>query len=276
MKRIALAVLPAFLLYTSPAHAWVGGPWSNNVPGGESWAGSTFQGVISGKNISGIMIFGVAPTSSANATTTAGATTTSTRVTQVNLGTLPSQEGGMWSTGSEGRAMIFVQGSLVVCQMNAVVDLPGKTLSGTVDGSRVRSQQTLVKTMPSTTVNGGQSTTQFVFTDVLTIAGTFDSRITETFPNMIFSGNGTVSVTAPVEPYGVTEMVVGASLDPNAVSANTGAVTTKFIPIDQTVDYKIRVSGVQTSNLPPSFGAVIQLQYSSVQTTAAGAGGPGG
>ena len=260
MKKFALALLPAFILYTSPAYAWWGGPWSQNMPGNVSATG-TFEGVMSGVNLTGVMIFGYAPTS-AGFTTTSTASTATTGNGTTTASTLSSLLG---TSGNEGRTAIFVQGYVVVGDLSSTVDFSNRTITGVFQASKVRSVQMLTKTFTNGAITANATSTEnFTFTDVEEVAGDFNATFDQTFPDLTFVGSGSLQVTTPVEPYGVTEMVVGASLDSNATSADTGAVTTKFTPILQTQTYSITVNGVKTSNTAPNFDGSIQVQQSSV------------
>lgn len=68
MKRIALSLL-AVLALGAPAKAIVGGPWDNNLFYSPTLNG-TFQGTLTGKNISAVMMFSTASSSASNATDT--------------------------------------------------------------------------------------------------------------------------------------------------------------------------------------------------------------
>jgi len=278
MKRLALAILPALILYTSPAQAWWGGPWSNNSPTNSTGAG-TFQGVLTGPNVTGVMIFGYSSTSSSSAATQTttqsfnfftGSSTTSTSVTSNT---------GMGTTGSEGRAAIFVDGFVVVADLSAIVNLPGKTISGIIEGSQVRSVSSMTDnevansttTAATNTSTVNYTTTHYQFTDVENVTGDFNATLDQTSPDVTFAGTGTLTVKHPNDGMGVVPVTIPIA-DQGTVSANSvdsgGYFTTFVVNFDDPVQIPIVVNGVKTSDSAPTFGNAIQVQQSSVAETA--------
>ncbi len=243
MKRIALSLISSSLLASS-AFAWVGGPFDNNMFFGRETNG-TYQGVISGKNLSGVMIFGTTDSSSSGK----GSYDT-------NIGVF----------GNTGRAIIFVpkedttsnQGStgMVVAQVSAVSNFPSRKLAGTIDGSQLIDQQSVVipkivswsYTTPEWTDGDGTvhppipghityEDLSFTYDNVVQISGSFDAKFVRTFPSLEFSGSGKLQVT---QSDGWDSMG-GNDIDtPLSVWVKT-----------KTTDVDVRVSGVRTSTSNP-------------------------
>ena len=241
MKKFALAVLPALIL-ASPAFALVGGPWDNNIPGGtQNEASGTYQATITGTDLSGVMIFGTSATSNAGAGSSAAKNSLTGSIAA-----------GLQTSGNEGRVAIFVAGTLVIGEMSAVVDLPGKSISGTLDASRLRSVETLTKD------TGALKPITYTYYDVVTASGSFTSKFVQTFPNIVFSGKGKVAVS---DPQGVIEVDITATVDD---TGSTGSQTTSLRPNPLKYDVPIRVHGVKTSNIAPTFTGSVVVQSATV------------
>ncbi|MEI6351502.1 MAG: hypothetical protein WCP06_10395 [Verrucomicrobiota bacterium] len=268
MKPLVIAAFSA-LVFACPAFALVGGPWDNNIPGGTpTEANGTYQGVITGKNLSGVMMFGTATTS-----TTGGAAS------------LSGTSGIFNSSGSEGRIAIFTNGVLVVGEMAAVVDLPAQSVSASFDGSRLRSVQSLTRTSSSvvnvpevifdgTVVNTTKlenTTQQATLNDVVNIAGFFGAKFNQTFPTITFAGKGELTITQPDlnAPNGpVADEVTPEPAQTNADGTVTTAWMTRTVPLldpDPALqNIKIRVSGAKTSELSPTFTGSVTVEQPSV------------
>ena len=269
MKRIAIALLPAFLLYASPAYAWTGGPWDHNIAGGQSTLNGTFQGVISGTNITGIMIFGIGSTSSSGSTTGSTTSTASSTTTSTTTAAVAS---GLGSSGNEGRVALFIDGVLVIGQLSATMNTSAKTIAGVFESSRTLTVTTITKAgLSQATTNAGttgMATTAdstYTFTGVETASGAFTGNLDKTYPDITFSASGSVTVTSPNERTPVTETVVAADLSlDGSVSADSGRPSTMFIVVTQSQSYPITVSGVKTGSTSPTFSNSITTQQSSV------------
>ena len=275
MKSIAIALLPALLLSTSPAQAWVGGPWDHNIAGGQTSASGTFQGVIKGQNVMGILVFGVSATS-ANAAVNSSSTTVNTGI-NINISngggnnSVPTVVGGMGTTGNEGRVAVFADGRLVVGALSAVMDLDNRTINGVFDASRIVAVETISeRDRASTTTTNTTASSSYTYTAVENVSGYFDGVLDHTFPDITFSASGEITISSPAEPFDITELVVGASLDPNAASADTGLTITKLTPVVNKSSLPIIVTGVRTANVAPVFTTNVQLQQSTVVSSGNG------
>ncbi len=286
MKKLVLALLPALVL-TSPAFAWVGGPFDNGVPGGQTTASNgTWQGVITGKNVSGIMIFGTSALSNGSGNTTTQSSNFNIFSGSISNTTTTNSGSGLGTSGGEGRAAIFANGVLIIAQSSAVIDLPARQISGIFDGSRLQSVQQINKDITTTTTTitttstpgtvtdpnpptDTNSTTSsstvskvLTFNDVVNISGSFNGKIDTTFPQMAFSGSGTMKISEPlgllVIPLGIPDVVTSGS--------NTSVVTTtsEIVPDIASEDVKIQVHGVKTSTITPTFNGSVQVEQPSV------------
>jgi hypothetical protein len=287
MKRLT-SLLPALLLTFSHAHAWVGGPWDNNNFEGSSASVGTYQGVISGNGITGIFMFGSSSTSNASASST---TTSRFNIFSgvSSTTTTASTAGGLGTTGNEGRAAIFVDGYLIIGQMSATADVAGRSVSGVFEGSRTRSIQTITDTFvtysSSNSSTGASSVNNavnnFILTDVETVSGQFNAKMDHTFPNITFSGKGTLKIKHPDDfsPITVEEIPV-APYDFGDVQNPDGAVTDSTVYGGHyytrlKINYNgeegngetqpITVRGVKTAYTSPIFNNSIQIDQSSVQ-----------
>ena len=259
MKRLAIAILPA-LIFATPASALVGGPWDNDVPGGNQLSpNGTYQGVIVGKDLTGVMMFGTATTSNGNnkSTTTSSFnlfTGSSTTATTSSLAT------GLGTSGNEGRVAIFTNGVLVIGELSAVINLPGRSISATLDGSRLRSVQTITKRNVGGSI---LSSVDYTYNDVVTVSGAFQSRITQSFPQLLFSGEGSVTIK---DPMGVIEVDITPQVDPTGTSSvQTTELQPVFVEPPNVV--KIRVSGAKTASIAPSFTGSVTVQQASVTSS---------
>ncbi len=243
MKRTLLAIFSSVILAT-PAFALVGGPFDNNIFFGNNMA-STYQGVITGKNVSGIMVFG---TASGSATGQGSAS---------EMGTF----------GSAGRGLVFINGNMVACDVTAVGDFGGRKLSIALSGSvgfgaTDTAQVTKVITNSTTTEKEDTNTgiitreTKDVDTTVITtytlegasqISGMIDARFTRTFPNIEYSGKG--------------ELVVIRSTRLVQFGNNAPTVANDTEEID------VRVNGVRTANSSPTILGTLTWHFPSVTTS---------
>ena len=261
MKRTAFALLPAFLLYASPAYAWVGGPWDHNIAGGSSVYNGTFQGVVSGTNVTGIMIFGVGSTSSSSSSS-ASTTTTNNGSTSSTV----SNALGLGSSGNEGRIALFLDGTLVIGQLSATMNTSSKTIAGVFESSRETTVTKITKKNTSVGTNTSSADTQFTFTGVETAAGSFSGILDKTYPDITFAASGKITVTKPNAMNPVTETVISADLSTDGSgSATDGSPSTMYVVSTETVDYDITVTGVKTASTTPSFSSTISTQTSTVQ-----------
>lgn len=296
MKRFALALLP-LLAFSSPAFALVGGPFDQNTFGGNSNPPSgTYQGILSGDDIAGVMIFGTSSTSASAVTqTNISSSTVSNGVTgQSSLSTTQQTASGLQTSGNEGRVAIFdaKDGVVVIGEMSAVIDIAGRSISGVMEGSQLRSQQTLVQTISDISVSGSDTATStslsegvssntqtFTFNDVVNISGNFNANITSLFPALAFDGDGSLTITAPPPTNGsqgpqVQQKEVAASDVPLGQLSHEVSRTTELVPVLNTTEVSIQVSGVRTANSSPTFAGNVQVQQSSI--VAAGATGATG
>ncbi len=110
MKRIALSLL-AVLALGAPAKAIVGGPFDNNLFYSPTVDG-TFQGTLSGKNISAVMVFSV------GASAPISSTTGSTDARFPNVGKMVS----------------FYRGGTALSYMDAVADGNSRNIAAVITG----------------------------------------------------------------------------------------------------------------------------------------------
>ncbi len=164
MKRSLLALLSTALL-ASPAFAIVGGPFDNNVFYGAESSG-TYQGVLTGKNISGVAIFGTSSTSSANGSG------------------VPSSLGVF---GSGGRALIFVEGEAVTADVNSTADFKNRRITSAFEGS-VGLATVAWPPQRQRETDGSTTVTTWILEGALEINGMISSKIVRTFPSLEFAG----------------------------------------------------------------------------------------
>lgn len=173
MKRTLLAILSSAILAT-PAFALVGGPFDNNLFYGNDISG-TYQAVLTGKNISGIMLFGTTPNSSNPA----------------------AGESQMGTYGNGGRGIIFVEGYMVVANVSAVANVMDRQISVAIDGSRnlqdfhYNASRYVYVGNPPTEVYVEQ---RAVLEGAITVAGMLNAKFSRTFPSLEFRGKGDLTV----------------------------------------------------------------------------------
>jgi hypothetical protein len=256
MKRFALSLFTSSILASS-AFAWVGGPFDNNTFYGRDING-TFQGVISGKNVSGIMVFG----------TTSGSTAGSGSASDVGV------------YGNGGRALIFANGSMLMGYVNSVADIPGRKLSLAIDGSRGHgttavaqdvkvtnaratvetTKETETKTETTTTTDTTTetvdtvtpiiTTTRYFLEGATQVRGILDARFTSTFPNLIFNGGGDLEILS------FTGLEQERDDDGNPYGAPW--IVSYGGPV------KVRVSGIRTSTNNPTIVGELDWAFPTV------------
>ena len=261
MKKFALALLSALVL-ASPAFAIVGGPWDGNIPGNPnkvdpSNIAGTWQGVISGTNITGIMMFGTASSSTISNVSTTSSTWDWWSGTWISSSSATTAT-GLGTSDSEGRCLVFADGYAVLGQMSAVADLQQSSLSGVIQGSTVKQvsefSQSLTTQLSATTALLQNNTYQY--NNVLNIAGTFSAEIQR---GAYFKGTGAVqiqqssdAVPLPVYTYAVS--------GPTTITTTTFPIT--MLPVENVT---ITVTGVKTSTKTPTFGAGVLVTTPSVK-----------
>ena len=224
MKRLVASVLPLFL--SSSAFAIVGGPFGNNTFQGRSGvdnSAGTYQATLSGQDVSGVVIFGTSDSSRATG----------------------GSGGGLSSSGSEGRALIFTNGHAVLSQVSSAVNLGGRNISGVISGSKRTSQYPITRTE--------EPIGNFTVTDVLVVTGFFKAKIRQTFPTYGFEGKGTLNIKVPDASRSFEVRIDG----------DAAAIVPSYNP-NSGEDVRITISGVKTSNTPPNFSGTVTLETSSV------------
>ena len=247
MKRLALSFLTSSILASS-AFAWVGGPFDNNSFYGRDING-TFQGVMTGKNISGLMVFGT------------------TSASQSGQGS--ESEAGVYGNG--GRALIFAEGSLLIGDVSAVADMAGRKLSLAIDASRGHGMTDTASTTSvtnnvvetTTTVTSGTgseatttTTTKTTTTPIITttryylegtsqLRGVIDAKFSKVFPTLNYSGNGEVLYAS------WTRLGQDTPDDAPYTIGDGGYV-------------KVRVSGVRTSTSNPVVSGTLPWSFPTI------------
>lgn len=258
MKIKTLTCISALALASS-AHAWVGGPLSNNSFTQDGKMDGTYQAVLRGKNMVAVMILGTANTQSWTDTGLSSVTTTGT-------GTITTSYFQL--TGNEGRFAMFVNGTVVIGSAAASVDTNGRSITAVLEGSRNRGTQVIQKEVVTTDTAGNFSTATRTYTlnDVLHVSGEFDAKFTTTYPNQTFQGNGQFEITDPV---GVEESLVSLPTSESYESGSSLTTTetsriTRIVPVLDLSKLDFSVYGVKTSNTPPSFRSSVTIEYPSV------------
>lgn len=152
-KLLLLAILP--FLITNSAFALVGGPFGNNTFDGKNGSTATYQGAITGKNVSGALVFG--------------------------------------QTMGTSQAFIFANGVAVLCSGNTIINLKARKVAGSVAGSRSRG--TFSYSTTTTTPSGDSTTTRYTVNDHVVMNASFQGRVTSVQTSVSFSAKGTVYVT---------------------------------------------------------------------------------
>lgn len=304
--KLLLGLTVPFLLSATSALALVGGPFKG-TEGLPDFSTGTWQGILTGKNLTGVIIFGTASDSAAPrpTTTTTGSVgffggstqTTTTDVISSGLGT----------TGSEGRVAVFVDGLVVVGSTTSTVDFNERRIASVFEASRTRNVTQIDREVvtantqitapipatfnPDGTLNsparGGElietltTTVQpFILNDVLTLSGAFSAKIVEAYPESRFEGTGEVEIS---EANGIREETLGEPLTVEqgqfGLSTETTTVT-QIVPIIEKRSEVFQIKGVRTSFFTPSFSTTVQVQQSTVTRgtaeTSTSGGDPGG
>ncbi len=251
----------------SPAFAIVGGPWDNNMFYGRSIDG-TYQGVITGKNFSGVMLFGLASTSNPNAGTAID-----------NIGIY----------GNDGRVVAFTEGVMVIGQVAATADVPSRAISGVFDASALRGESAItipkmtsytapvaavppIQPVPAVVIDGTlvspaipgtpgvaaqpekytYENLNYTYVDAVAINGHFDAKITKTFPWVAYAGKGKIEV----ETTDGWDYLGGADL----------TSPLEVWPLVNKKKVNVQVSGVRTSTQNPSMltGGTLYSYYPAI------------
>lgn len=272
MKKRSILCFAGLLCAATIAHAWVGGPTSNNSFNQNGSTAGTYQGVITGKNIVGVMILGSADTQKWNDTGLQQTTGSGSNQQTNQLFDL---------TSNEGRFAIFVDGTVVTGMATASINLPERNITAVLEGSKDRGtkvvQKEIVTTVPNITTNTDADglttkteappqikteTKSFTLNDIFYVSANFKAKIGRTFPALSFEGKGTLDVK---DPTGI-EIVQYDVDDPQLFEGGTrvnGTYWSISPEIDET-EIGIRVYGVKTSSESPFFYAPVSVQYPSV------------
>lgn len=275
MNKLVRPLLPivavAALFAPSASQAWWGGPFGLGFPSADGLGDpfGTYQAVISGKNVSGIAIFGIAGTS--DATTAAGIAV------------------GLGSSGNDGRFALFVDGEVVIGGVSAVGQVSSKQIGAVLEGSKdlgqeifdidlitttVENQVTITATTTDETLNvtTNRSTKTLTLNKFIHVAGDFLADLDLNISILSFEGDGSLVIEKPTG-----EVDVHTTTTQDVVSDETGVVvpifstvtdTTKYsryTPVLETSTVAIRVDGARTSFASPSFGLDVITDHSSVQ-----------
>lgn len=255
-SRVAQSAIGAVaLMFCSSAHAWVGGPFSNNSFGTANSLNGTYQAVMRGKNAVGVMILGM----------TASPQYRDTGLNEVTrTGTASSTYSQLFDlTGNEGRFAMFVNGTVVVGTASGSIDMSGRKISAVLEGSRNRGDQTISKqsiqqyATNGVSTSGSATTKQYLFRDVLYVAGDFDAKFQKSYPVQRFDGSGDLQVN---DPTGMEEVVVSTGTD----VFGQKTVVTKIVPKVEKTEITIRVNGVKTSDTQPFFKSGLTVESPTV------------
>ncbi|MEI6561964.1 MAG: hypothetical protein WCO68_07770 [Verrucomicrobiota bacterium] len=250
MKRFIFALLSAVLL---AAPAFASGPWDAGVPGNTTKVNpsnptGTYQGSIKGVNIAGIFRVGTSPSGS-----TAAPGYYSYYIHGSGSNTIVTSQ---YTPGSAaGIATLFMEGASGVANVDAIVDLAGRTLSGVMDGGTTRAKQLAVTnphfkyviTLTSTNSFGVPVITsstisapgKWVVTDNASFSGYFNAKLSKNWAANTFSGSGLLTISKfDLDQF--TAQV--SSTDSSVASAATpdGNVSSH--------DVNIKVAGSKTAN----------------------------
>ena len=262
-NRILICLSVAAMICTS-AQAWVGGPFSNNSFNSDGGVNGTYQGILRGKNVTGVFIMGTSATVEIKDT---GLRSTSRRTSlEGGIRTTTETENPLTQlTGNEGRFAMFVKGTVVAGSTTASVDMSGRKISAILEGSRNRGTQAINKQGIESVVSGSNglsyyySNKGYELKDVLYVAGDFNAKVNKSYPSQSFLGSGEIEIS---DPTGIEEVVISSGKD--IFGYNTS--TTKIVPKIEKTEVKIRVNAVKTSNLQPAFPTGLTVEYPSVTT----------
>ena len=217
----------------------------------------TYQAVLKGKNIVGVMIFGTtdSPEKNKSGNDQRIVYTGSNNWTFTALYDL---------TGNEGRFAMFVNGSVVAGTASGSADMKGRKLTAVLEGSRNRGNQIITRNT-TTIATGGTSglvqTSNYLFKDVIYVAGSFDAKFSSTYPVLSFKGRGDLDVN---DPTGIEEVTVDSKTNAVGSGAQQTVTTTKIVPKIDTTTLRLNVYGVKTSTSLPYFGSALTVEAPSV------------
>lgn len=285
MKKRSFACLLGLLFAVTGAHAWVGGPFSNNSFTQDGSIAGTYQAVISGKNIVGVMIFGASDTQKLTDT---GLTSTTSTGSSTNISQLFDL------TSNEGRFAIFADGTVVTGMASASINMPERNITAVLEGSKNRGTKFVQKQTVTTTPNittttdadGNVTTTEgtplvqtetrtFTLNDVFYLSGNFKAKINHTFPAQTFEGSGTLDIK---DPTGVEVVAYNFEDGPQMLYGGVQQQSTywRIQPEVEETSVGIRVYGVRTSFEPPYFSSAVNVEYPSVSEGSVGGTNGGG
>jgi len=219
MKRFLLALASSFVIVTQ-ASAIVGGPFDNNSFFGTDSTG-TYQGVVTGSGISGIMVFGTSGISSVD----------------VNTRSM------MGTYGNAGRALFFVRGTLVSADVASVADMADRHLTLALTGS------VSYGTTDVERIGDPGFGVSYTLEGVSQLSGYLEARFTQTFPQLRFSGSGTI------------DMVTTTDLTP-VYDDNNNVVSYEIHP--EYNEFNVNYYGVRTSYQTPAIVGTLPWYYPEV------------
>ncbi len=223
MKKLLpiASLLLTLISAPSSSQAWWGGPFGTGLatPDGAGAPYGTWQVAISGKNTSGVAIFGTGATS-----------------------TVDSDENGpLLSSGHEGMGVVFVEGEVVICDVSGIADPMAKMVAGVINGS---------KSLGDELIFDASGTLVETIASQVTVQGFFNGDIKSGRSLLTLQASGILEVLIPnrhvVEDISIIPPVFidGVEVAPAGYYVGYSLATDQF-------EVKIRVDGAMTSSLPP-------------------------
>jgi hypothetical protein len=192
MKKIFLTIQFAALMAGLPAFALVGGPFDNGEYSILNERNGFYQSTFSFKNGSGYAIW--------TADNLQGVVNTGTAVDNFGTGSLVTSDGG--STNNANRSVLYYKGVTYIGSALGSVDVSARTIQGFSNafsdfGVAVTTTQSALGLFSAATSSAASSTTVVSSGRNYTANLNWTGKITETTPQLRFSGDGELSIIAP-------------------------------------------------------------------------------
>ena len=234
MKRFILSLALGFSAMTTPASAWVGGPFDNGFHSAANESNSVYQAVLTMLNGSGYCYFTPdAVFSNVGASNNGGNTSQFD-----NRGSLRNRSviyyKGVTYVGS-ALGMVDGEARYLQCSMNGTSEL-GLQVTNTSQQQNLFSASQQSTSVSSTIVNSNRS---------FTFNGNFQAKIYQTAPSLRFKGKGELIFLSPTSPDSVAGLayqgyaslinaivafIAGSRVEPNVV------ITTLFSDAQTAID----------------------------------------
>lgn len=308
MKPLFLSLLS--LALAPQVFALVGGPFDQNSFQ-QNPASGTFQGVVTGNDLFGVFVMGVAPTSDVQ----------DTGLTQIDrTGDTTITTSFFNLTSNEGRIAIWVRGELVVGTLSGSIQPGERSVDAVFEASGSLGNETITRDTSTTertlgdaftrtvitrdpvtgvitstgeepvldpvtglplreadTLNVQRESEQFTFEKRVHVSGFFDGQISRSFPVEKLEGKGVATLEAPTgeilseEIDNSTVLVAPVGAEPGTEAVTIDERLSRLTPEVEKTNIGIRVSGVKTSSQFPIFGTATTAERS--QVVPGGAGG---